>query len=284
VRSLRRTSGGGGEVDPLDAHDVALIRADNPSALTLTGTNTWLVGRDPCWVIDPGPDIYDHVAAVLAEGVARGGIGAIALTHDHGDHADAVAPLVAALGGPGAVAVHAARYAGAGVAVVALHDGEALGPLEAIALPGHAPDHFCFALGAICFTGDAVLGEGSVFIAPDAGALGGYLAGLERLRTRGFRVLAPGHGPLVLDADAKLAEYVEHRLARERALIGALDDGARSLDDLLDVAWRDIPDALRLPATITLVAHLDKLLEEGRLPEGVEERPAWFAQIGRHAH
>ena len=267
--------------DPLAAHDVALIRAANASPLTLTGTNTWLVGRDPCWVVDPGPDLDEHVAAVLDASAARGGLGGIALTHDHRDHAGAVAGLVAGAGG--GVAVHAARLAGAGA--VATGDGDAVGPLEAIAVPGHAPDLLCFALGdAVCFTGDAVLGEGSVFIAPDPGALAGYLAGLERLRARGFALLAPGHGPLVLDADARLAGYIEHRLDRERRLAAALDGGARTLDALLDAAWDDVPDALRLPATITLVAHLDKLAEEGRLPEGVEERPAWFAQLGRHAH
>jgi glyoxylase-like metal-dependent hydrolase (beta-lactamase superfamily II) len=279
VRSLRRASE---PADPLDAHDVALIRADNPSPLTLEGTNTWIVGRDPCWVVDPGPDIYEHVAAILAEGTSRGGFGGVVLTHDHADHADAVRPLVAGVGGESPLPVHAARYAGA---TARLADGERVGPFAAIAVPGHAPDLLCLDLdGEICFTGDAVLGAGSVFIAPDSGALAGYLAGLERLRTRGFAVLAPGHGPVVRDADAKLAEYVEHRLARERALLSALDDGARSLDDLLDVAWRDVPDALRVPATITLVAHLDKLAEEGRLPAGVEERPAWFDQIGKHAH
>jgi glyoxylase-like metal-dependent hydrolase (beta-lactamase superfamily II) len=266
--------------DPLAAHDVALVRAANPSPLTLSGTNTWLVGRDPCWVVDPGPDRDEHVAAVLEAAVPRGGVGGIALTHDHADHAGAVPALVAGAGGE--VAVHAARYPGA----VMTGDGDAVGPLlRAIAVPGHAPDLLCFALGdAVCFTGDAVLGEGSVFIAPDPGALAGYLAGLERLREHGFALLAPGHGPVVLDADAKLAGYLEHRRDRERRLVAALDGGARTLDALLDAAWDDVPDALRLPATVTLVAHLDKLAEEGRLPEGVEGRPAWFAQIGRHAH
>jgi glyoxylase-like metal-dependent hydrolase (beta-lactamase superfamily II) len=265
--------------DPLAAADVALVRAANPSALTLSGTNTWMVGRDPCWVVDPGPALDAHVAAVLAAGAARGGIVGIAVTHHHGDHSGAVPALVAGAGGP--VEVRAASLAGAGVA----RDGDAVGPLEAIAVPGHAPDHLCFALGAeICFTGDAVLGEGSVFVAPDPGALGAYLGGLERLRARRFAVLAPGHGPVVTDADAKLAEYVTHRLDRERRLVAALDAGARSVDALLDAAWDDVPDGLRLPATVTLFAHLDKLREEGRLPDGVEERPAWFAELGRHAH
>jgi glyoxylase-like metal-dependent hydrolase (beta-lactamase superfamily II) len=260
----------------LEAHDVGLVRAGNPSPLTLEGTNTWLVGRDPCWVVDPGPDLDEHVAAVLDAAAARGGVGGVALTHDHADHAGAVA----AVGGDGAVL--AARYAGA---TARIGDGDAAGPLRAIAVPGHAPDHLCFALAdAVCFTGDAVLGAGSVFIAPDPGALAAYLAGLERLRAAGFARLAPGHGPLVEDADAKLAEYLAHRLDREARLVAALDGGARTTDALLDAAWDDVPDALRLPATVTLFAHLDKLAEEGRLPDGVQERPEWFGQLGRHAH
>lgn len=251
--------------------DVALVRAGNPSPLTLTGTNTYVVGRGPAWVIDPGPaELPEHVAAVRDEVLARGGLGGVALTHGHGDHSGAVPALL------DGVAVSVVQGAA---------DGAPVGPLEAIALPGHAPDHVCFALGdALCFTGDAVLGSGSVFIAPDPGAMGSYLAGLERLRARGFRVLAPGHGPLIADADGKLVEYLDHRRDRERRLVAALDGGARSIDALLDAAWDDVPDALRLPATVTLFAHLDKLAEEGRVPSGVEDRPEWFSQIGRHAH
>jgi glyoxylase-like metal-dependent hydrolase (beta-lactamase superfamily II) len=267
-------------MDALAALDVALVRADNPSPLTLTGTNTWLVGRDPCWVVDPGPaDVPSHVSAVRAAVASRGGLGGVALTHDHGDHAGAVPALVGSSGIP----VLAARYSGA---TTLIGDGDAFGPsLHAIAVPGHAPDLLCFALGAeVCFTGDAVLGEGSVFIAPDPGALAGYLAGLGRLRAHGFRFLAPGHGPVVEDPIAKLDEYISHRLDREARLVRALDAGDRSVDALLDAAWDDVPPELRLPATITLFAHLDKLAEEGRLPEGVEERPEWFSRIGRHAH
>jgi glyoxylase-like metal-dependent hydrolase (beta-lactamase superfamily II) len=253
--------------DLLAAHDVALVRADNPGPLTLSGTNTWLVGRDPCWIVDPGPLLAAHVDAVLAAGGAHGGIAGIALTHHHGDHADATDELARRAGG---VPVFAADRAGAR----AVGDGSAIGPLIAIAVPGHAPDHLCFAFGTACLTGDAVLGEGSVFIAPDPGALRGYLAGLQRLRERGFAVLLPGHGPPVTDVDARLAGYVAHRMDRERRLVAALDAGARTVDALVDAAWDDVPDELRLAASVTLAAHLDKLEEEGRLPDGVQ-RPAW---------
>ena len=77
-------------MDALAAHDVALVRADNPGPFTLEGTNTWLVGRDPCWVVDPGPEDAAHVRAVLGAAAARGGVAGIALTHDHVDHAGAL--------------------------------------------------------------------------------------------------------------------------------------------------------------------------------------------------
>ena len=260
--------------DPLAAHDVSLVRAANPGPLSLSGTNTWIVGHDPCWIVDPGPSLPEHVEAVLARAAERGGAAGVALTHDHPDHSDNAVEVAARAGG---VPLVAARYPGA---TRHIGDGERLGPLEAIALPGHAPDHVCFAAGDACLTGDAVLGEGSVFVAPDPGALRSYLAGLQRLRARGFAILLPGHGPPVLDPDAKLAGYVAHRLERERALVATLDAGVRDVDGLLDAVWADTPDGLRPLAAVTLAAHLDKLEEEGRLPTGVQ-RPPWPITLGR---
>ncbi|HEU4703732.1 MAG TPA: MBL fold metallo-hydrolase [Conexibacter sp.] len=256
----------------LDSHDVALVRAENPSAFTLTGTNTWIVGRDGAWVVDPGPALPAHADAVAAEVERRGGLAGVALTHDHLDHAEGVEGLRSRSG-------RTAPVAGMrGEVDVRVSDGEWIGPFEALATPGHAPDHLTYVCGEVAFTGDAVLGEGSVFIAPDPGALAGYLAGLERLRERGLSLICPGHGPLVEDPGAKLDEYVRHRLAREQALLDALTAGARTIDELLDRAWADAPAILRPAATITLAAHLDKLSDEGRLPEGVERpgRPDWL--------
>lgn len=257
----------------LARHDIQSIRAGNPGPFTLTGTNTWIVGREPAWVIDPGPALPEHVDAVTAEVEARGGLGGIALTHDHLDHAEAV-PALRERFAP-------TPLAGAGGAAdLPLRDGERAGPLEALATPGHAPDHVTYLLGggSVAFTGDAVLGAGSVFIAPDPGALAAYLDGLGRLRARGPELICPGHGPLVEDPAGKLDEYVAHRLARESALLAALAAGARTIDELLDAAWSDAPAVLRPAATVTLAAHLDKLDGEGRLPDGVErpERPLWL--------
>lgn len=224
---------------------VRLERADNPSPLTLDGTNTWLAAG---WVIDPGPDDHAHLDAILAAGPVEG----IVLTHSHADHAEGAPAL--------------AKRAG-GVPVLAPEGDGPAGPFEAIATPGHAPDHVCLLLGRVCFTGDTVLGAGSVFIAPGEGSLGAYLDSLRRLRELDLEALCPGHGPVVWEPRAKLDEYIEHRLAREQALLAALDNGLHSADELLDSAWADAPPHLRGAAMLTMQAHLQKLAEEGRLPQ-----------------
>jgi len=227
---------------------VTRVRAANPSPLTLDGTNTYVVGG---WVVDPGPDDAAHREAVLA--AASQGVEGIVLTHSHPDHADGADALAARTG----------------ASVVLPIEGDEIGPLTAIATPGHAPDHVCLLMGTTCLAGDLVLGTGSVFIAPGEGSLSAYLDSLRRVRALDLDVLCPGHGPYVWDPAAKLDEYIEHRLYRERLLLEALDAGARSEDELLDHAWADVPPELRFAASFTLQAHLEKLREEGRLPPGV---------------
>ena len=249
--------------DLLARHDVARVRADNPGPFTLDGTNSWVIGRDPAWVVDPGPDLPAHVEELAAEVSGRGGLGGVALTHRHADHAEAV-PALLAVAGP------APLGAAAGDVDVRLGDGDALGPLVAVPTPGHSPDHQALVAGPVCFCGAAVLGEGSVYVAPGPGSLAGYLAALRRLRALPLEVLCPGHGPPVDDPAAKLDEYLDHRLDRERRLVTALEKGLRGTDELLDEVWDDAPLALRPAAAVTLRAHLEKLREEDRLPEGVE--------------
>lgn len=239
------------------------FRADNPGPFTLTGTNTWIVDSDPAWLVDPGPALDKHVEVVSDEIARRGGLGGIALTHDHADHAGAVAAVRRRFP---AAPLAAAR----GAIDRRLADGDRFGPLAVVATPGHAPDHLAFIAGTVALTGDAVLGQGSVFIAPDPGALAAYLDGLRRLQRRDLTVLLPGHGPVVNDPEAKIGEYIDHRLDRERRLLAALADGARSIPEMLDAAWSEVPELLRPAATVTLAAHLDKLADEGRLPAGVE--------------
>jgi glyoxylase-like metal-dependent hydrolase (beta-lactamase superfamily II) len=244
-------------------HHIIGVRAGNPGPFTLSGTNSWIVGADPAWLVDPGPAIEAHLAALLGELERRGGLGGVALTHDHPDHSEGMAAVRERF--------PSASLAGSrGEVDRRLGDGDRFGPLHAVSTPGHAPDHLTFVVGTAALTGDAVLGEGSVFIAPDPGALAGYLDGLAELRRLDLAVLLPGHGPVVDDPAAKLDEYVEHRLMRERRLLAGLAAGARTVPEMLDAAWDDVPALLRPAATVTLAAHLDKLDDEGRLPAGVQ--------------
>jgi glyoxylase-like metal-dependent hydrolase (beta-lactamase superfamily II) len=228
----------------LDAYGVALVRAANPGPFTLSGSNTWVLGRDPAWVVDPGPDMPSHLDAVAGVVAARGGAGGIAITHGHDDHAGGLGGLLRRVGG------------------APVTRGESLGPFEGLPLPGHTDDHVVFVAGPVAFTGDAVLGEGSVFV---QSRLGEYLDGLRRLRERELEVLCPGHGSPVWEPRERLDAYVAHRLDRERRLVAALERGLRDEDELLDAVWDDAPPALRGAAAVTLRAHLEKLRAEGRL-------------------
>jgi glyoxylase-like metal-dependent hydrolase (beta-lactamase superfamily II) len=223
-----------------DPQGVLRVRADNPSPLTLDGTNTYVVDG---WVVDPGPADPDHLEAVRR--AASDGIDGVVLTHSHADHAEGAPEL--------------------GVPVVLPADGDEVGPFRAVATPGHSADSVCLLMGGICFTGDTVLGAGSVFIAPGEGSLSAYLDSLRRLRELDLEVLCPGHGPYVTDPAAKLDEYIAHRLDRERKLVEALESGLRSDEELLDAAWSDVPAHLRGAAALTLAAHMEKLAEEGRI-------------------
>jgi glyoxylase-like metal-dependent hydrolase (beta-lactamase superfamily II) len=233
---------------------VRLIVAPNPSPLTLEGTNTWLAAG---WVVDPGPSVASHLDAVV--GAAGGSASGIALTHSHLDHSEAAPELAARLGG---------------VEVVLPCGSDSVGPFSVIATPGHSADSVCLVWGRVLFSGDTVLGRGSVFIPPGEGSLSRYLASLDRLLELSLDAICPGHGPLVLDPEAKLREYRDHRLEREARVVTALDGGARTADELLAQAWDDVDlgsaPLLRVAAAATLAAHLQKLDAEARLPEGVE--------------
>jgi glyoxylase-like metal-dependent hydrolase (beta-lactamase superfamily II) len=233
--------------------EIERILAPNPGPLTLTGTNTWVVGRDPAWVVDPGPAIDSHVDAIAAAVAERGGAGGIALTHGHVDHVEALPELRERLGGD-AVALGSFEN---------LAEGDTFGPFAVLFIPGHADDHLVFVAGTAAFTGDTVLGQGSVFV---SGRLGEYLDGLHRLRALDLELICPGHGDPVSDPAAKLDEYLAHRADRERKLLAALEAGARTEDELLDAAWDDAPADVRQFAAISMRTHMEKLREEGLAP------------------
>lgn len=246
--------------------------------MTLSGTNTYLVGR-PAWVIDPGPADGQHLEQVWSAAKARGGIAGIALTHRHLDHAESAPALSERSGAP--LAASRPTVAGDGGAFrepelpglepdVVLREGDSFGPLQVLETPGHSADHVSFKAEKVLFCGDTVLGEGSVFIPPGGGSLASYLVSLRKLERLELTALCPGHGPVVWEPREKIRQYIEHRLERERRLVAALERGLRRRDELLDEVWDDAPAALRPAAALTLEAHLDKLATEGRLPEDVE--------------
>jgi glyoxylase-like metal-dependent hydrolase (beta-lactamase superfamily II) len=250
-----------GEAEQLRRRDIARVRAPNPGPYTLSGTNSWIVGRDPAYLIDPGPAIPEHLEALWDEIESRGGLAAILVSHQHGDHSDAAPALAARTGAP-----IAAMQSGADIV---LAGSEQIGPLTVFATPGHAADHVAFLLGRVCFSGDAVLGEGSVFIDDYPGSLTAYIAALTRLRELDLELIAPGHGPLIEKPDQKLEEYLELRQRREQMILAAVSDGLLERDELLAHVWGRLPPALDGIARLTLEAHLAKLRDEGRLPPGV---------------
>ena len=227
---------------------VHLVVAPNPSPMTLNGTNTWVVGG---WVVDPGPADAGHLERVASIATPLEGV---VLTHSHADHAEGAREL--------------------GPEPILPSDGDQVGPFSAIGTPGHSADSVCLLYERVLFTGDTVLGEGSVFISPGEGSLAAYLASLEKLLELDMEAICPGHGPVVRDPAAKLREYRDHRLEREAKLLAALDAGARTRDELLARAWSEVDFSvspmLRYAGEATLAAHLEKLGGEGRLPEGVE--------------
>lgn len=227
---------------------VTRVRAPNPSALTLDGTNTYVTGG---WVVDPGPEDPGHLDAVMA--AAGGEIAGIVLTHDHHDHSEGAATL-------------AAR---AGVDVVRPGGGDVVGPFEAIATPGHAPDHVALLAGRVLFSGDVVLGTGSVFVGGAEGSMADYLDSLRRLRELTIDAICPGHGPVVWEPYERLDAYLEHRLMREQRVLDAIAAGATTRDEVLDRAWSDVDlnagPYLRMAAALTLDAHVEKLVADGRL-------------------
>ncbi|MHB8732185.1 MAG: MBL fold metallo-hydrolase [bacterium] len=241
------------------------VTAANSSAFTLDGTNTYLVGRDRVIVVDPGPDDPAHVNAVLEGARAGGGdMALILVTHSHRDHLGAAAALAAASGGT----VPIRRWGEGGPP---LADGETVEAggvaLRALHTPGHAPDHvvFYWAAERILFSGDLVLGRGTVVLEPRDGALEEYLASLERIARLDLALIAPGHGPLVEDPAARVAEYLAHRRMREGQVLDALAGGARTPGEIVGVIYRDLDPGLHPAAENTVRAHLLKLVREGRV-------------------
>lgn len=251
------------------------ITAPNPGPFTLNGTRTYLLGDSA--VIDPGPAIHSHVEAIRA---AMPNLRTILITHRHEDHAPAAVPLKRATG--------ARILAPHGVLDDALvdqriGDGETIAiddeTLEVIATPGHTSEHVCFLSSAgDLFTGDTVLGEGTTAIFPPDGSMRDYIASLRRLLTHKPNRVFPAHGPTRDKAMALIEQYIAHRLDRESQVLAGLSEGATSTSALRRRIYPDLDPRLSGAAEIQIMAHLTKLVQEGRVRDvgggewGVEDK------------
>jgi glyoxylase-like metal-dependent hydrolase (beta-lactamase superfamily II) len=208
--------------------------------MTGTGTNTWLVsdGGGQVAVIDPGPDDPRHLEAIREACQPLGRVVAILVTHRHLDHLPAARPLSHETGAP------LLGHADLPGVDRPLADGSiAFGRLQALDTPGHTDDSLCFwdqDEGAL-FTGDLVAGAGTVIVGDEWGALGRYMASLERLRALDPRTIYPGHGPIVADATGKLDEYLAHRRQREQQVLEGLRAfGQATVEQLVSRIYPDV--------------------------------------------
>ena len=247
-----------------------VVTAPNPGFMTGDGTNQYLLGETRLTLIDAalgaGPNL-DRLQAELED--AKGRIEQILLTHIHPDHLGGAMELRAHFGAR--LGMHVSRRGYAGVEPDWTYDeGDTIGfeggTLRVVHTPGHESGHCCFfePQRRWLFTGDHVVGQGTVVIAPPDGDMSAYIASLERLLALPARILMGGHGPVVTDPRAKIQEYVTHRKMREQQVVDCLRDAVESIPDIVARLYRDVHPALHVVAERSVEAHLSKLVREGR--------------------
>jgi len=266
-----------GQVERI-APGIRRLLAGNPSPFTFTGTQTWIVGEGEVGVIDPGPDLPEHTAAILAA-TAGERIAAILCTHTHRDHSPESRPLAAATGapivgcaplaldddGPRADAAFDFDYAPDRVLV----DGEPVeGPgwrLTAVATPGHTSNHLCYALAGAnaLFTGDHVMGWSTTVVSPPDGDMAAYLQSLDLLLKRDDRVYFPAHGPAVEKPRRHVRALIAHRRMREQQILRKLGEGEGHIPAMVETMYQGTDPRLFPAAGRSVLAHLVDLEARG---------------------
>jgi glyoxylase-like metal-dependent hydrolase (beta-lactamase superfamily II) len=267
-----------GRLEPV-APMIRRIVARNPSPFTFKGTGTYVVGSREVAVIDPGPDLPEHVDALLAA-LAGERVTHIVITHTHRDHSPAARALKAATGastygfGPHA----GGRRGEAGVEEggdwdffpdVTLRDGDSIAggnwQLDAVHTPGHTSNHLCFALpdSGVLFSGDHVMGWSTSVIAPPDGDMAAYMASLEKLLGRHDRVYWPTHGPAITEPQPHVRAFVAHRREREAGILDCLRAGIGQIDGIVERLYVGLQPGLRRAAARSVQAHLIDLLGRG---------------------
>ena len=256
------------------------VTANNPGPFTYRGTGTYIVGHGEVAVIDPGPDMPEHLDAILAA-VEGETITHILVTHHHSDHSPLARPLAARTGTkvwgcavhnlppPGEVRLEAGydRF----VPDIPVCDGAVIEgkgwTLEAIPTPGHTSNHICYALAEenALFSGDHIMGWSTTVITPPDGDMGDYLRSLELIRERGFSVLWPTHGPPVTQVRPFLDAYLEHRRDRERQIVERLAAGDTRIKAMVPVLYSAVDQRLWPAAAHSVMAHMLELVRTGRV-------------------
>src|SRR5688572_28176530 len=256
------------QLEPL----VRRVLAPNGSPFTYTGTQTYLVGGEQgLAVIDPGPDLPEHLAALDAA-IGDAPVLAICCTHTHRDHSPAAAPLAARTGAPVVGCAELALDSSEPRADVPFDSsyrpdrvladgGQVAGPgwtLTALATPGHTSNHLCFALeqsGAL-FTGDHVMGWSTTVVAPPDGDMAAYMASLARLHARDDRIYYPAHGPAVARPRQLVRGLLGHRRQRERQILQLLEHGPQEVPAMVPRMYKGLDPRLTGAAGRSVLAHL----------------------------
>ena len=255
---------------------IARVLAHNPSAFTYYGTQTYLVGTEELVVIDPGPDIAEHIDA-LEEAIGGRRVVAIMCTHTHRDHSPAARPLAERTGAPvigcAPLALETvgpradAAFDGDYEADQVLSDGESVDvdrdPIVAVATPGHTSNHLCFAYRGALFSGDHVMGWSTTVVVPPDGEMAAYMASLDKLRKRQDRVYYPAHGPAVENPGQYVRHLMGHRMQREKQILRLVGEMPRDIPDIVANAYPGLDPRLVPAAGGSVYAHLLDLERRG---------------------
>ena len=267
-----------GKLEPV-APGVRRIVANNPGPFTYKGTGTYVIGEGEVAVIDPGPELEEHVAALLA-GLAGERVTHILVTHTHRDHSPAAAAVKAETGamtygfGPhgGGRRGEAAVEEGGDWDFspdVTVRDGDTIAGagwrFEAVHTPGHTSNHLCFALPdrGILFSGDHVMGWSTSVISPPDGDMGAYMASLDKLLGRRDTVYWPTHGPAITEPQAQVRAFIAHRREREAGILDCLDAGDAQIDAIVGRLYFGLQPGLRRAAGRSVHSHLLDLVARG---------------------
>jgi glyoxylase-like metal-dependent hydrolase (beta-lactamase superfamily II) len=272
---------------------VTRVIANNPGPFTYTGTGVYIVGAgDTVCVIDPGPATDQHSDA-LDRALDGRTVSHVLVTHHHIDHSPLAAPLAEKHGckvyGYGTQPVppqggEIRLEAGDDLSFkpdVEIRDGHRFsGPdwtISTIHTPGHTSNHLCFALEEekCLFSGDHIMGWSTSVVSPPDGDMGDYLESLRRILAMDFAVIRPTHGPAIHDVQTFVDAYINHRLAREEQISGALESGLTNIGDIVAKLYHDVDKRLHPAAAHSVLSHLIHMRQTGRVsasgPDGLRQ-------------